>query len=222
MQVLEGHSGEVTGIAATSDGGRIYSCSYDGTLRIWDTATGTETEKLSQGSGVNCFAVCGQNRMIALGLRNGTLKIVDCVTKDVLFEDTEAHESKISSVLFSPNGSYVATGSWDMTVRVWNTRTWTTAGERLKGLGGWVSSVAFSPNGKMIASSSDDGTIRLWDGRIWICAGLSPKIGSSIWSVSFTGDGDSVVSGSLDGFVRIWNARLHTESRTKSTGILVW
>ncbi len=45
---------------------------FDGTLRIWDTATGTETEKLPQGYDVNCIAVCGENRMIAFGLNNGT------------------------------------------------------------------------------------------------------------------------------------------------------
>ncbi len=52
-QVLEGHSGEVTGICANIDGGSVYSTSYDGSVRIWDAATGTETEKLSQG-----IAVC--------------------------------------------------------------------------------------------------------------------------------------------------------------------
>ncbi len=63
-QVLAGHSSKVMGITANSDGGRIYSCSSDGTVRIWDTATGTETDELPQGNGINCVAVCGENRMI--------------------------------------------------------------------------------------------------------------------------------------------------------------
>ncbi len=43
--------------------------------------------------------------MIALGLSNRRLRVLDCATKDVLFEDTEAHEDFIGCVSFSPNGS---------------------------------------------------------------------------------------------------------------------
>ncbi len=215
-QVLEGHSG-VTDVAETNNGGHIYSCSTDGTVRAWDTATGTEAGIVSQGSKVLCIAVCGENRMIALGLRNGALRVLDCGTKDVLFEDTEAHKSLFLSVSFSPTGSYVATRS-RQTIRVWNTRTWTRVGNLFEGHASWVTSVAFSPNGQTIVSGSHDGTIRLWDVESATCVGVSPKISSPISSVSFTGDGNRIVSGSPDGVVRIWNARLQTKSKRNFYG----
>ncbi len=109
------------------------------------------------------------------------MRVVDCVTKDSLFEDTEAHEEEICSVSFSPNGSYVATG-WCGTVCVWNTRTWTRVGERVMWHSSSVRSVAFSPNGKKIASGSGY-TIRLWDVESATCVGISPTIGSEIRSV---------------------------------------
>ncbi len=161
-------------------------------MRIWDAANCTETGKLSQGNVILCVAVCGENRIIAFGLKNRTLRVVDCVTKDMLFEDTEAHHDGIRCVSFSPDGSYMATGSWRGTIRVWNTRTWTRAGECLKGHKNWVKSVTFSPNGKKIASGSGDGTIRLWDVESATCVGISPKIASEMNSVSFTGDGDRI------------------------------
>ncbi len=92
VQVLEGRSGRITSIAANSDGGRIYSCSADGTLRIWSTARGTETDELSQGSTVICVSVRCESGMRALRLDDGTLRILDGRTKCVLFEDTRAHE----------------------------------------------------------------------------------------------------------------------------------
>ena len=74
--------------------------------------------------------------------------------------------SYVTSVVFSPDGSTVASGSWDGTVRLWNTIT----GEEQATLIGHtigptniVFSVSFSPDGSMVASGSWDDTVRLWD-----------------------------------------------------------
>ena len=72
------------------------------------------------------------------------------------------HTKTVSCVAFSPNGSLVATGSADNTVRVWNARSgeqiarfcWRTRGIR---------AVAFTPDGLEIASISNDGGVRVWD-----------------------------------------------------------
>ncbi len=71
--------------------------------------------------------------MIALGLYDGTLKVLDCETKEVLFEDIEAHERRIVCVSFSPNGSHVATGSADWAIGVWSIGTWTRVGHSFEG-----------------------------------------------------------------------------------------
>ncbi len=63
---------------------------------------------------------------------------------------------------FSPDGSKIASGSWDKTVVVWDSLT----GERcvtLEGHSDSVSSVAFSPDGSKIASGSGDNTVVVWD-----------------------------------------------------------
>ncbi len=163
VQVLEGHTHNITGIAVSGNGERILSSSLDKTLRIWDVSTGTQVGELLQSCGVNCVSVCANDKKIAIGLSDGTLKVLDYFTEEVLFEDTKAHEISVRCVAFCPNGLYLATGSRDKTVGIWNVQTWRRMGDRLKGHELIVQDIAFSPCGKQLASSSDDGTVRLWD-----------------------------------------------------------
>ncbi len=220
--VLEGHGGAITSITANRDGGRVFFFAGNGALSTWDMCTGMETEELFQDKAVSSVAICVEHGMVALGLRDGTLKVLDCTTKDVLFEDLEAHERIISCVSFSLNGSYVGTGSRDRSIHVWNIRTWTRAGDFFEAHERWVTSVACSPDGKKIASSSSDCTIRLWDVGSGTCIGISPKTSSSIVSVSFTCEGDGIVSASRDEIVRIWDARLQAEAKEEMQGHSGW
>ena len=64
---------------------------------------------------------------------------------------------------FSPDGTRIASGSADKTVRLWDAATGQPVGQPLTGHTDAVSSVAFSPDGTRIASGSDDKTVRLWD-----------------------------------------------------------
>ena len=64
---------------------------------------------------------------------------------------------------FSPDGTKLASGSADKTIRLWDVSSGKAIGEPFQGLSDWVRSVAFSPDGTKLASGSVDKTIRLWD-----------------------------------------------------------
>src|SRR3984885_4342130 len=77
----------------------------------------------------------------------------------------EGHTARICSVVFSPDGKQIVSGSYDRTIRVWDAQTGNVVSGPFEGHTKAVNSVAFSPDGKQIVSGSDDKTIRVWDAQ---------------------------------------------------------
>ena len=75
------------------------------------------------------------------------------------FATLEGHTSLVSSVAFNPNGTILASGSYDSTIKLWNVKS----KKEIATLQGHTSvySVAFNPSGTILASGS--GTIKLWN-----------------------------------------------------------
>jgi hypothetical protein len=116
------------------------------------------------------------------------------------------HMVDVFSVMFSPDGKTLASGSGDGSVRLWDVATQRLAGSPLTGRTDGVNSVAFSPDGKTLASGSGDDSVRLWDVVAQRLAG-SPLSGHTevVTSVAFSPDGKTLASGSFDGSVRLWD-----------------
>ena len=72
------------------------------------------------------------------------------------------HVGNVRSVSFSPDGTLIASGSDDKTVKIWDAATGTIL-RSLRGHSASVTSVFFSPDGKTVISSGKDKTVRVWD-----------------------------------------------------------
>jgi WD40 repeat protein len=115
------------------------------------------------------------------------------------------HKDMMECVAFSPDGSFMASGSRDGTVKVWESATSKLAAD-CHGHTGGVESIAFSSDGRFVASGSADTTVKVWQaetGRLTAdCRGHTDKVNS----IAFSPDRRFVASGSSDWTMKIWES----------------
>lgn len=113
------------------------------------------------------------------------------------------HSREISSLAISSNGKMLATGSVDMTVRLWDP----IAKEHVAGLqghGGEVGAVAFSPDGKLLASGEMYKKVKIWDVATQKEIATYDDIEGAVTGIAFTSDGKRVVASTKNNEALIW------------------
>jgi len=117
----------------------------------------------------------------------------------------KAHSGTLSSVCFSRDGKWLATGSYDKTARLWEV----SSGKLLRSFAGLtapVSSVALSPDGTLLAAGTQEPSIRLWrvsDGNLLQGPIDVGKLGESSGHVAFSPDGKVLATNADEDLVRL-------------------
>ncbi|KAG1781094.1 quinon protein alcohol dehydrogenase-like superfamily [Suillus placidus] len=159
---MEGHTSVVQGVLRLHGGRQIITCSYDGSLQVWDLESGTQVGEtwMVEGRGaVNAIALSLDGKTVASGSSDGAVRMWNISTGKVIKKWTE-HTAGVSSVCWSPNGCQVVSGSDDRTFRVWNVES----GKTVLGpiiTEDFVFVVGYSPGGKIIVTGGDG--LKVWD-----------------------------------------------------------
>jgi len=116
------------------------------------------------------------------------------------------HTARVTSVAWSPNGKYIASGSLDQTARIWAVGSGDHSPPFIyRGHTAEVQAVDWSPDSNRVVSGSSDKTVQVWDALTGEHVAFYRGHTGSVNTVAWSPDGKNIASGSADGTVRLWD-----------------
>jgi WD40 repeat protein len=157
---LSGHVGYVYGVAFSPNGQRLATCGGDGTVRIWEAASGRQLLRVQAPDAMRSVAFSPDGRFLAACGMDQLARVWDAGDGSERLV-LKGHEGPVTSLVFDPAGRLILTGGWDRTIRSWDAGT----GRPLEVFRGHLDNItglAVRPDGRVVASASFDRTARLW------------------------------------------------------------
>ena len=224
-----GHTGDVRSVRWQTDGTTVISSGEDRTIRLWDAETGNQLGAWhGHAKPVSCLAISSDGATLLSG--DGKRKLLDGLGFDRNGADDEpghgaiamwdarkgnpvllnGHAGAIWCIAFSPDGTTIASGSWDGAVRLSDAAS----GKQLRLFRGHsqaVVSVAFTPDGTGLLSGSLDRSVRVWDVETATQLTAFTAHTGGVGSLALSCDGTTAFSASADTTVSIWDVATGVE-----------
>jgi len=141
--------------------GFFFAIDATGLIHVWNADTGGLVRTIrGPAPPIRKAVLSPQGKQIVVSIeRENVARLYDCATGAE--RDLAGHRDFVSGLAFSPDGSTLATGSMDGTIRLWNTADGTVLAS-LPGHLQEVTDVAFSPDGRTLASLARNESFKLW------------------------------------------------------------
>ncbi|EIN08367.1 WD repeat protein [Punctularia strigosozonata HHB-11173 SS5] len=220
------HSSAVSCVEFAKQGQVLFSASLDGTVRAFDLVRYRNFRTFTSPQPVqfSSLAVDPSGEVVAAGSTDSFEIFLWSVQTGRLLDVLAGHEGPVCSLAFSPTGDFLASGSWDKTVRVWTMYGRSGAVEPFT-LSADVLALAFRPDGKELTASTLDGQIAFWDvgqgkqtgiieGRKDVSGGrriddrrtaANSASGKSFNSLTYTADGRCLLAGGNSKYVVLYD-----------------
>lgn len=148
-------------VVFTPDGSLLFSGSRDKTVRVWEVASGKEVFCHPAGAEVTSVSCSPDGRQLLYGTYGTNLICLLDVESRREIQHCKGHTGSVSAVVFSPDGRYALSGSWDHTARLWDLNSGREI-QRFVGQPEQVRCVAFSPDGRFVLIGGLDEVLRLY------------------------------------------------------------
>jgi len=193
---------------AISPNGKSYAIASSAGAAVYDIETHVVQHVISSGQWVQSIAYSPDGKMLATGTswRENGVQIWDAGTGQSIGKF--AVDNNVGRVRFSPDGDFIAAGTWDRKVFIWDVQSQRLI-KTLTDYRDFIYSIDFSPDGNRIMATGRDASMMVWDVKT---GGLLVNIRTG----TFKGNGafllDGVQIAAVTGTsVKIWN--LETDLR---------
>ena len=231
IDILSGHEGHVTALAASVQGGWLLSGGKDKTAHVWDlnTLSGSAGAYVAHKhkSDIRRMALdSGKGRVITAST-DGTVRLWTIGADSQPFETTQIPTGSVpaNAVALSP-GSRWAAAAFDSTMKLWNVRTLEMGRDVdetvLSGHRAPINEIAFTHDGRWLVSAGSDGLLLAWredaDGKGYETEPRVYKDGrDELWSLTTAHSANRVATGDLSGAVY-----LHDLDSADEGGVKLW
>ena len=157
---LQAHRSDISGIAIIDEEQKIVTASYDGTCRLWDLSTyDAEKTLVKQKERIRSMTIALDGPRVFLGYQSGKIVQVNIAnTRDR--SEMPGHTDLVSTLSVDPTGQYLASASWDRTIRIWSLEdnSEVAMGKLVAG----IASITWSSDGTFVYSADLSGSIVSW------------------------------------------------------------
>ena len=198
-----GGSSPIYKAAYSPDGARIVTAWFDGTARVFNSATGAQILTLKGHEGpVHAAAFSPDGARVVTASEDKTARIWDAATGHEI-TTLRGHESAISTAAFSPDGARILTASFDGSARIWDAES----GREIRAIRdqSGLLSASFSADGGRIVTASLGGGAHIFDVATANQVQTLSEADKFLISAAFSPDDKHVVTTSSDGEVRTWD-----------------
>ncbi|KAL2355567.1 quinon protein alcohol dehydrogenase-like superfamily [Cryomyces antarcticus] len=229
---FEGHTGNITGVAFHCEGKWMVTSSEDGTIKIWDTRSGSVQRNYSHGVPVNDVVIHpNQDELISCD-RGGNVRIWDLGENKCSHQLIPEEDKAVASVTVANDGSLLCaavSNTVQGNVYVWKmiqTREVTSLVPVCKFVAHntYITRVLLSPDVRHLATCSADHTARIWSvdpsaphnttGAELLPLNREPDAFSLettlhghqrwVWDCAFSADSAYLVTACSDHYARLW------------------